>query len=99
MSTMSDRMHGMRVLAQAGAVIGMLIIPVGVGVSLEARSIENAAALVEQSARGVPETAELFVVGMALVGVAASTRRVMRRRQLRDHATQCPLEPVTSLAR
>jgi hypothetical protein len=92
-------MKGMRVMAQVGAIIVMLIIPIGIGVSLEARSIENAAALMEQSAQGVPETAELFVVGMALVGVAASTRRALRRRQQRDHATQCQLEPVTSLAR
>jgi hypothetical protein len=99
MSSKCKRMSGQRVIAQLLA-ISVVVIALGVGVSLEARSIETAAALVHQSVQGgVPEAAELFAVGMVLVGIAASTRRVIRRRHLRDHAAQCQLQPATSLAR
>jgi TRAP-type C4-dicarboxylate transport system permease small subunit len=77
MKGLRNRAKRLRQLAQLAAIL----VAMGITISYGARSFASTVELANRPiAREVPESAELFGMGVGLLAVAASARRAVRRR-------------------
>jgi hypothetical protein len=76
MDVLRDRTRKLRRIAHVAAIV----VAAGITISFGARSFASTVELADRPAvTEVPESAELFGTGAALVAMAASARRVARR--------------------